>query len=145
MEKLKYLFSVIAGALLAYMGAYIVLYGLVFCAILFDLITGCMAAVISGKGLSSSKAARGVLKKLVLLIALGFGTFLDVFIPFAAKTVNFDFNGSLIFSTVICVYIVVTECISICENILICNKSALPSWLLKLLNKAQSDIDTGKK
>ncbi len=140
MEKVKYLFSIIAGAILSYLGAYIVLYALVFCAVLFDLITGLAAAVISGTGLSSKKARRGVIKKLVLFVALGFGTFLDVFIPFAAQNIGLDFGGGLIFSTVICVYIVVTECISICENILICNESALPEWLKKMLEKAKGDI-----
>ena len=56
MEKVKYLFSIIAGAILSYLGAYIVLYALVFCAVLFDLITGLAAAVISGTGLSSRRA-----------------------------------------------------------------------------------------
>lgn len=137
----KYVFSTIAGAILAYLKLYYIAYIFIAVVILLDVITGIAASVIDGSGLSSKKAFRGVVKKFVLFVTLGFGTFLDVFIPYAAGTVNISFPEGLLFSSIICVYITVTESISVIENIYRCNDSILPSWILSILKKAKEDID----
>ncbi len=137
----KYYLSIVIGAVMTYFKMYGLAFALVGVAVLFDVVTGVMASLIDGTGLSSGKAYKGLIKKLMLFVALGFGTFLDVLIPYAADTVNISFPHNLLFSTVICVYIAITECISIIENIYRCNNSVLPSWVLKALKKAKEDMD----
>lgn len=141
MNNIKYFFSIAGGAILAYLKMYGVAFSLVAVAVFFDVVTGVLASVANGSGLSSGKAYKGLIKKLILFVALGFGTFLDVLIPYACKTVNFNIPSNLLFSTVICVYITVTESISIIENIYKASGSALPKWILKMLKSAKSDMD----
>ena len=110
---------------------------------LFDIATGILASIMDGSGLSSQKAYKGVIKKVVLFLALAFGTFLDVFIPYAASSVGLSVPKNLLFSSVICVYIAVTESISIVENIYRCNNQALPGWIAKFLKNAKDEINNG--
>ncbi len=145
MTRFKYYISAIGGVVAAYFKMYGLAFTLVGVAVLFDIVTGVLASILNGGGLTSAKAYRGVIKKLVLFIALGFGTFLDVFIPYAAQAANFTIPKNLLFSTVICVYITVTESISIIENIYRCNGAALPKWLLKMLKTAQNEMNEENK
>lgn len=141
MDRLKYLLALVGGAMAAYFQKYALLYALVATAVALDLITGMCAAVIEGTGLSSSIARKGFLKKMVSLVSVAFGTFLDVLMPFASEKVGLEIGGTLIFSSVICVYICITECISIAENICRCSGSQLPGWIIKLLKQAKERTD----
>lgn len=141
MNYMKYIMSAVGGVVLAYFRLYGFAFAIVGASVLFDMMTGVIAAIATGEGLSSKKAFKGVMKKLMLLIALGFGTFLDVLLPYAANTVSIPVPKNLLFSTVICVYIALTESISIIENIYKCNSLALPGWISKLLESAKKDMD----
>lgn len=141
MEWCKYALSALLGAVVAYLKGHALLFWLVVIAVTFDLITGMLAAVISGEGLSSDKARKGFLKKVVLLIALGFGTFLDVLIPWAAVYIGLPIPETMLFSAMICTYICITESISIVENIYKCNDHALPMWIKKLLQQAGQKLE----
>lgn len=141
MDWIKYVLSAVAGAVVAYLKGHGVLFALVAVAVVFDLITGMLAAVISGQGLSSDKARKGFLKKVVLLVALCFGTFLDVMIPWAAGYIGIPIPDTMLFSAMICAYICITESISIAENIYKCNGHALPSWIQKLLTSAKDAVE----
>lgn len=141
MNQLKYLLSIGGGAVLTYFKLYGLAFTIVAVVVLFDIVSGVLASLIDGTGLSSQKAYKGLVKKAVLFLALGFGTFIDVFIPYAAGTVNMSLPKNLIFSTVICVYIAVTESISIVENIYRCNNNALPLWIAKYFKTAKDSID----
>lgn len=144
MNNIKYLLSIAGGAVLTYFKLYGPAYIIVGAAVLFDIVTGILASIMDGAGLSSQKAYKGVIKKIVLFVALAFGTFLDVFIPYAAASVNMSIPKNLLFSSVICVYIAVTESISIIENIYRCNNQALPAWIAKFLKAAKDDLDSGE-
>ena len=133
MHKLKFITALAGGAVVAYFKQYSLLYGIVAGAVLLDLITGLCAAVISGEGLSSSRALKGLCKKAVLFVSVAFGTFLDVLMPFSGLDV-----GGMIFSTVLTVYISITECISVAENIVRCTDGALPDWIVTLLKEAKN-------
>lgn len=144
MNNIKYLLSIAGGAVLTYFKLYGPAYIIVGAAVLFDIVTGILASIMDGAGLSSQKAYKGVIKKIVLFVALAFGTFLDVFMPYAAASVNMSIPKNLLFSSVICVYIAVTESISIIENIYRCNNQALPAWIAKFLKAAKDDLDSGE-
>lgn len=134
MEKLKYLIITILGVIAAYLKAYVPLIVIVSIAVVFDFITGIVAAMYTGVGLNSAKARQGALKKATMFLALAFGIFLDYLIPMAAAQIGFEFNTKLLFSSIIAFYICFTECVSICENIFKCNPNAFPKWIVKLLS-----------
>lgn len=141
MDWIKYAASAVIGVIVSYFKGHGILFLLVVLAVIFDLITGMLAAVISGEGLSSGKARKGFLKKIVLLVALCFGTFLDVMIPWAAGYIGVPVFETMLFSAMICAYICITESISIVENIYKSNGHALPSWIQKILTQAKDAIE----
>ncbi len=135
MEKFKFLIIAFGGAAAAYFKAYVPLIAIVSVAVVFDIVTGVIAAVYSGEGLNSKKARKGAIKKSTMFLALAFGIFLDFLIPFAAAQIGFKTGNQLLFSNIIAFYIVFTECVSVCENIYKCNPDAFPKSIAKILTE----------
>lgn len=144
MERLKFLIVAIGGLIASYFKAYIPLIVVVAVSVIFDIITGVVAAVYSGEGLNSKKARKGALKKATMFLALGFGIFLDYLIPLAASQLGFTLDIKLMFSSVIAFYIAFCECVSVCENIFRCNPSAFPKWIVEILTDGKKHLDTLK-
>ncbi len=140
MQKLKYILAVLGGAIVSYFEQYLLLYAMVGAAVLMDLVSGMAAAVIEGKGLSSKIARDGFFKKLMLLFAVGFGTFLDVLLPWCGELVGLELESGLLFSAVICVYICIGESISVIENIYRSTGKKLPAWITKMLEIAKEKL-----
>ena len=143
----RYILSVsaILGTVATLLEAYVVLVILVACAIVLDVITGLVKCFATGEKLSSEKGQKGFWKKIMLLMALLFAFFLDVSIPAVMEVVkiNTPFEKSLLFGSIVGVYIILNESISICENIIKANRMALPKWLKKLFQDAKKEIDEG--
>ena len=139
--------SAILGAMATLAEAYIVLVILVAAAIVLDVITGLVKCFATGEKLSSEKGQKGFWKKIMLLMALLFAFFLDVSLPAIMDVVKIQtpFDKSLLFGSIVGVYIILNESISICENIIKANKMALPKWLKKLFQDAKKDMDEGGK
>lgn len=145
----RYILSVsaILGTVATLLEAYVVLVILVACAIVLDVITGLVKCFATGEKLSSEKGQKGFWKKIMLLMALLFAFFLDVSIPAVMEVVKIQmpFEKSLLFGSIVGVYIILNESISICENIIKANRMALPKWLKKLFQDAKKEIDEGGK
>ncbi len=137
--------SAILGTIATLAEQYVILIILVAAAIVLDVITGLVKCFAIGEKLSSDKGTRGFWKKIMLLVSLLFAFFLDVSIPTILEVVSIKlpFEKSLLFGSIVGVYIILNESISICENILKANKMALPKWLKKLFQDAKKDIDEG--
>ena len=137
--------SAIIGTIATLAEAYIVLVILVAAAVCLDVITGLIRCFATGEKLSSAKGTKGFWKKIMLLAAMLFAFFLDVALPSIMEVVKIEmpFGKTLLFGSIVGVYIILNESISICENILKANKMALPKWLKKLFQDAKKDIDEG--
>ena len=135
--------SALLGTLATLAEQYTVLIVLVAAAIVLDVITGLIRCGATGEKLSSEKGTKGFWKKIMLMASLLFAFFLDVSIPTILGVVNVTrpFQKSLLFGSIVGVYIILNESISICENILKANKMALPKWLKKLLQDAKKEVD----
>ena len=135
--------SALLGTLATLAEQYTVLIVLVAAAIVLDVITGLIRCGATGEKLSSEKGTKGFWKKNMLMASLLFAFFLDVSIPTILGVVNvtLPFQKSLLFGSIVGVYIILNESISICENILKANKMALPKWLKKLLQDAKKEVD----
>lgn len=141
MEKIKWLLSVIGGAIATFFEHYGILILLVAFAIVFDLVTGLLKAKASTNGAwSSEKCRQGLFKKLALLLGMCFGFFLDCFIPYALTYINIVLPFSLPFSMVISFYIILNESISICENLYATNPDIMPRWIVALLTNVKDKI-----
>ena len=143
----RYILSVsaILGTVATLLEAYVVLVILVACAIVLDVFTGLVKCFATGEKLSSEKGQKGFWKKIMLLMALLFAFFIDVSIPAVMEVVKIQmpFEKSLLFGSIVGVYIILNESISICENIIKANRMALPKWLKKLFQDAKKEIDEG--
>lgn len=137
--------SAILGTIATLAEQYVILIILVAAAIVLDVITGLVKCFAIGEKLSSDKGTRGFWKKIMLLVSLLFAFFLDVSIPTILEVVSIKlpFEKSLLFGSIVGVYIILNESISICENILKANKMALPKWLKKLFQDAKKEVDEG--
>lgn len=142
MEKIKWLLSVVLGLVATFMEQYGVMIALVMIAILFDFATGLVKAKISGT-LSSTVGTKGFFKKIALFICLFFGFFLDYAIPYMCRSVSIDITFNTPFGLIICFYIILNECISICENLYSCNSSIMPKWIVNILHIAKEKLEDG--
>lgn len=141
MEKIKIILSVILGVIGTFFDKYGTLILLVAGAIVFDLITGLIRTKVDPNDVwSSEKCSKGLFKKLALLVGLAFGFFLDWFIPFMLIYVNVTLPFSMPFAMIICFYIVLNECISICENLYATNSEIMPKWIVNLLVNVKDRI-----
>lgn len=142
MEKQKVLISIILGAISAFAKQYALIITFVLVAVIFDTITGLIGSKAMGEKITSERGRKGFYKKIMLFLALCFGFFLDFFIPFVISRIGVTLPVSTaIFGMIIGCYIVMNECISICENIFKANPSILPKWIVKMLTSAKEQID----
>ena len=141
----KYLLgiSAIIGAIATISEAYTVLIILVAIVICLDVISGLLRAVITGEAITSERGAKGFWKKMTLLFAMAFAFFLDVAFPYILHVVNITVPKSLLFGSIVGVYIILNESISVAENLLKANNKSIPQWLKKLLTGAKNEIDKG--
>lgn len=140
-DKVKYILSVIGGLLATATKQYGLILLFVIIGIFMDCITGLIKSKITGKGWSSKVGFVGFWKKVSLLVALFFGIFLDYFIPTTLeKIVTVELPFALPFGLIIGAYIVLNECISICENLYSCNPDIVPKWIVGLLRNAKEKI-----
>ena len=142
MEKIKWLISTCLGLLATFTQQYGILIILVVCAIIFDVVTGVIKAKLSGT-ISSQAGTKGFFKKISLLVCLFFGFFLDYAIPYMFSRLAFELPFNTPFGLIICFYIVLNECISICENLYACNPDIMPKWIVNILLSAKQKIEDG--
>lgn len=92
-----------------------------------DLVTGIIGAIRDGEQIKSSKLRDGLFKKVgfVLCYALG------VLINYAGNLLTLPFGVDLV--PVICSYAIITEVVSIIENISKINSDILPDKLKELI------------
>jgi len=135
--------SGIIGLCTAIAGRYVILIVLVAVAISLDVVSGLIRCAATGEPITSKRGAQGFWKKMILLFAMAFAFFLDVSIPTILEVVSIKLpvDRSLLFGSVVGVYIILNESISIAENIYKANNKSLPKWIKKLLTGAKKEID----
>lgn len=139
--KIKLAAAVLTGVLAAATNQYVPITVLVALAVIFDWITGIIGSKAAGESINSKKATIGFWKKIALFVALFFGFYLDYFIPYMLQKLSMELPVQALFSMIIGCYIVINECISICENLYKSNSSILPKWIVTMLGKTKTQLD----
>lgn len=141
MLKLKIPIATIGGLTASWFGKSWSLIVLVLAAILLDYATGILAGR-ANEGLNSKRATQGLYKKIGFLCLFALGFFLDIaFNHFISQGFNgFQLPFNLPIGLIISVWIVVTEAISICENLERLGVP-IPLWLMKLLKKTRENAE----
>ena len=140
MEKAKWLLSALLGLILSFTQRYGVMILVVAVAIVLDFATGLVKAKIKGE-VSSDIGTKGFFKKIALLICLFFGFFLDFVIPYMCNSIGVKIPLDTPFGLIICFYITLNECISICENLYVCDPGIMPTWIVKALKSAKQQVE----
>ena len=144
MEMIKASLATILGITAIRTETLIPLVVFVILAMVLDYITGMLAGRKSDEGLRSSVATKGIYKKTGFLCLLFLGFFLDVAIPyFAYAGLNFNIPFNTPFGVIMAAWIVITETISIIENLSEIGIS-VPKWILKALKNTKEKIDEEK-
>lgn len=129
----KKVLSFIAGLIATFFEMYGMILALVCFAIIFDTVTGIIAAKATGTEITSKKANQGFWKKMGLFAGLFFGMFLDLFIPITLQFVSISLPFNMPFGLIFGCYIVFNESISVCENFDKINPELLPRWVKEML------------
>ena len=108
---------------------------------IIDYITGLIASKYRQEQINSYKGMRGIVKKVCMWLLVIFVAMLDVLIKYATQTMGFNIQVPFIVATLVAVWIVVNEIISILENIVDIGIE-LPPFLMPVVRRIKKEIET---
>lgn len=114
-------------------------------AVVADVITGLIKAKVTNEGFSSEIGTVGFFKKMGFFIALGLGAYLDILMPkMLGAGLGITMTTKIPFFLVIACYIIITELMSIAENLYKINPQALPGFVITALKTFKDDLENKK-
>ena len=108
---------------------------------IIDYITGLIASKYRQEQINSYKGMLGIVKKVCMWLLVIVGAMLDVLIKYATQTMGFNIQVPFIVATLVAVWIVVNEIISILEN-LVDIGIELPPFLMPVVRRIKKEIET---
>ena len=118
MDKVKGTVIAVVSALMGWLGILAIpVFLLVGCNIV-DYITGLFAAKYRTEDINSYKSIRGIIKKICMWLLVLVGAWMDILINYAIHTAGINLTLPFLVATVVAVWLVVNEIISILENML---------------------------
>lgn len=118
MEKIKVTATAVVSALMSWLGILAIpVFLLVGCNVI-DYGTGVIAAKYRSEKINSYKGIRGIIKKICLWILVLIGSWIDILINYAIECAGVQMTFPFIVATVVAVWLVVNEIISILENMI---------------------------
>jgi len=140
----KIILSAVSGLLISFLNQYQTLTILVLLAAFIDIVTGFMQAKIN-KNIESKKMSNGLWKKCSIFVCLFFGYFLDLVVGYLAENkLPFSLDVSLPLGSIIGGYIIINECISICENLYKCGVP-IPKFIIQSFNVSKEKMDESEE
>lgn len=132
MDKVKVMVTAVISALMGWLGILAFPFFILVGCNLIDYFTGLCAAKYRTEYISSYKGIRGIVKKVCQWLLVLVGAWLDILIGYAAEYVGINLALSFIVATIVAVWLVVNEIISILENMLDIGVR-MPPFLLPLV------------
>lgn len=118
MDKVKFVVTAVLSSLMSWLGILAVpVFLLVGCNVI-DYITGLFAAKYRIEEISSYKGIRGIVKKVCMWLLVLIGAWIDILINYAIEYAGVSLTLPFIVATVVAVWLVVNEMISILENMI---------------------------
>lgn len=115
----------------------------VFCLVgcnIIDYITGLIASRYRDENINSYKSFKGIAKKVCMWLLVVVGCIVDILIKYAAQNMGMDFNIPFIVATIVSVWLITNELISILENMVDIG-TPIPPFLLPLIKYIQKTTD----
>lgn len=107
---------------------------------IIDYITGLMASRYRDEQVSSYKGIRGIIKKVSMWLLVVVGAMVDELIRYATQTMGLDMRIPFIVATLVAVWIVVNEIISILENLVDIGID-LPPFLMPIVKRIKKEVE----
>lgn len=140
MDKVKGTVIAVISALMSWLGILAIpVFLLVGCNVV-DYLTGICAAKYRTEPISSYKGIRGIIKKVCMWLLVVIGAWIDILINYAIHTAGIELTIPFIVATVVAVWLVVNEIISILENMIDIGVD-MPPFLLPLMKNIKKKTE----
>lgn len=140
MESVKKWFIVIGTLLSSWLGIlYVPMLVLILCNII-DYGTGLCAAKYRDETIKSYKSIRGIAKKVCMWLLVAVGAMLDWLLQYTAETVGIVIGLNFIVASIVAVWLIANEIISILENVRDIG-APLPPFLMKIASNIKSQAE----
>lgn len=106
---------------------------------ILDYITGMVKAGIAGT-LNSTRGWQGLLKKLMYAVTVAIAMVADYLLYIGGKEIGVDMHESAYFGTLVAIWLIINECISILENLSEIGVP-MPGFLGRILQRVQGKVD----
>ena len=109
-----------------------------------DYITGILASKLRNELVTSDKGLWGIVKKIGMWILVGLGWAMDVLINYASQYVGLSIKLPFVVATIVAVWLICNEIISILENLLDIGV-AMPPFLMPLAKMIKGQVEDKTK
>ena len=109
-----------------------------------DYITGILASKRRNELVTSDKGLWGIVKKIGMWILVGLGWAMDVLINYAGQYVGLSIKLPFVVATIVAVWLICNEIISILENLLDIGV-AMPPFLMPLARMSKGQVEDKTK
>ncbi len=118
MAKVKVMLTAALSALMGWLGILAVPVFLMVGCNVIDYITGIWAAGYRTENVNSYKGIRGIIKKVCMWLLVVVGAWVDILVNYAVECAGVETSFPFVVATVVAVWLVVNEIISILENMI---------------------------
>ena len=140
MDKIKINVTAVISALMSWLGILAIPVFLLVGFNIVDYATGLCAAKYRNESISSYKGMRGIWKKIGMWLLVLVGAWIDILINYAIEYIGISFSLPFIVATVVAVWLVVNEAISILENLKDIGTD-IPPFLLPLMKNIKTKVE----
>lgn len=140
MEKVKVGVTAVVSVLMSWLGILAVpVFLLVGCNVV-DYFTGLCAAKYRTESINSYKGIKGIIKKVCMWLLVLIGAWVDILINYTIHTAGVDLNIPFVVATIVAVWLVVNEIISILENMIDIGVT-MPPFLLPIVKYIKKQVE----
>ena len=140
MDKVKVTVITAMSALMSCLGILAVPVLLLVGCNIIDYATGLCAVKYRNDNISSYKSIRGIIKKICMWLLVVVGVFMDILIQYAVSTAGIDLAVPFVVATIVAVWLVVNEIISILENMIDIGVK-MPPFLLPIVKYIKKQVE----
>lgn len=141
MDKVKATVIAALSVLMSWLGILAIPVFLLVGCNLIDYATGLVAAKYrQDGGISSYKSIRGIFKKIGMWLLIIVGAFMDILIQYAVECVGLGLTVPFVVATVVAVWLVVNEIISILENLIDIGVN-MPPFLMPIVKYIKKQVE----
>lgn len=140
MDKVKVTVIAVISALMSWLGILAVPVFLLVGCNLIDYFTGLCAAKYRTENINSYKGIRGIIKKVCMWLLVLIGAWIDILINYAVECAGIGLNLPFVVATVVAIWLVVNEIISILENMIDIGVT-MPPFLLPIVKYIKKQVE----